>query len=118
MPIPNFLEVQCSRCRVAEHCPARGASPLILDGGRTVMACRVPGGYGRNPPRPEIVSEESRKRQEEHGECLTLAEVPRLDQASGKAYRELVKVWHPAIAHPREKTDFQMDMMYPRSHKR
>lgn len=117
MPAPNFLEVHCSRCKVAEHCPAKGSSPLYLGSGRSMMLCRLPGGYGRTPPREASVSEESRKLQAEHGDCLTLAEVPRLDAPSGKAYREVVKVWHPAVRHPREKTDYRMDMIYPKSHR-
>jgi len=82
-----------------------------------MMLCKIPGGYGRVPPRPEAMSAESKKLQEEHGECLTIAEVPRLDPPSGKVYREVVKVWHPAVRHPREKTDFRMDMIYPKSHR-
>lgn len=117
MPLPNYLEVQCSKCKVAEHCPAKGSSPIYLSGGRKMLVCRLPNGYGREPPRPEAVSEESKKLQAEHGECLTLADVPRLDAPSGHVYYETVKIWHPAVRHPRESTDFRMDMMYPRSHR-
>lgn len=117
MPIPNALQLHCKQCKIAEHCPANGASPLYLSGGRRMVVCQIPGGYGRKPPRSEAVSAESKELQKKHGECLTMAQVPRLDVDSGHVYTEVVKVWHPPVLHPREKTDFRMDLMYPRSHK-
>lgn len=117
MPIPNSLQVHCSKCKIAEHCPANGSSPLLLSGGKRALVCRIPGGYARKPPRDGIVSEESKKARDAHGPCLTIAEVPRLDVDSGHVYTEVVKIWHPPVLHPREKTDVSMDRMYPRSHK-
>lgn len=82
------------------------------------MVCRIPGGYGRNPPRPEALSEESKALQAKSGDCLTMVEVPMFDVDSGKAYRQIVKVWHPEIRHAREKTNFLLDALVPRTHKK
>lgn len=64
-----------------------------------------------------MLSEDSRRRSAKDGPCLTIADVPTRDEASGKIYFETTKVFHQPIRHPRETTDVRADIMLVRSHK-
>jgi hypothetical protein len=86
-----------------------------MKSGRKVL-CTIIGGYGRTVVRKEILSPESLARTEKDGPCMTLAEVPTVDPDSGTLYKALTKIFHHPILHEREKTTFQQDMMYPKSH--
>lgn len=108
-----FLNMECGRCRVSSTCPRVGQSPLKV-GGKTLM-CRIVGGYGRTPADPSILSEESAKRAEKDGPCLTLAEIPVIEE-DGTVMVVIERIFSQPILHEREKTDFQMDIMYPKSH--
>jgi len=112
--IPNVLEVVCSKCRVADHCPSKGSSPLNHQGKR-IAHCRLIGGYGREPIADKFLSEESKKLVEEHGPCLTIAEVPTIDEGSGKFYYKVTKIFSEPITHPREKISPKINrmMLYP-----
>jgi len=114
MATPNSLNMTCDKCQVAETCPRRGSSPLTLPN-RTAL-CRLLGGYGRKPVDIADLSEESRETAAKNGACLTIAEIPTLDKASGKIYYETVKVFSEPILHPREKLSPRFQMMYPRSY--
>ena len=97
----SALEMTCDRCSVATTCPKNGSSPLIVSGGKRVH-CRILGGFGRKPVDVSILSEESRKRMEADGPCLTLAEVPALED--GQVSWNLTKVFSPAVLSAREST--------------
>lgn len=107
----SVLEVRCSSCKVSGTCPRRGSSPLTLSGGKKQVLCRIVGGYSRTPLDESAMSEESRERSAADGPCLTLAEVPVRDEASGLVSFEVTKIFHHPILHPREKTDVQVDIM-------
>lgn len=115
MPAPNSLQVLCKACKVSTTCPRSGSSPLY-HGDRKMLACRIVGGYGREPVDPSSLSEESRARSEQDGPCLSIAEVPTFDQDSEKVHFEVVKVFHKPIMHPRERVSHKMDAMAPLSH--
>lgn len=117
MPIPNSLNVHCSKCKLYDYCPSQGQSPLKLGSGKTSVLCRIPGGYSRKPPSPNLVSEESKELQKENGECLTVVDIPKIDVHSKHMYFEPTKIWHPPITHAREHTSEMMDRIIPRSHK-
>jgi hypothetical protein len=95
-----LLEMTCDRCSVAQTCPKNGASPLFLSGGKRAH-CRIVGGYGRTPVDPEILSSESRQRAEKDGPCLTIAEVPALED--GIVVHEVVKIFSPPVLSERER---------------
>jgi hypothetical protein len=101
MSLPNILLMECSKCRVAASCPKKGSSPLKLPSGQE-MTCRLVGGYGRNPVDQSILSEDSKKLSKEHGPCLTIAEVPILDECSGLAVYQITKIFAPPVLHERE----------------
>jgi hypothetical protein len=110
------LEMHCKKCKVASTCPAFGASPLALENGRKMVFCRLLEGYASKPIDDAALSEESRKTRDKNGPCLSFAEVPRLDTASGKTYTEVVKIFHHPILHPRQTTSEVMDRIIPPSH--
>jgi hypothetical protein len=117
MPVPQALTVICTTCKVASTCPKKGSSPLKLPNGKQLM-CKILGGYGRKPLEPKVMSKETRELAEKDGPCLTIAEVPALDPASGLVYYDTVKIMSQPILHPREKVSFRTEMMYPQSCKR
>jgi hypothetical protein len=96
------LEMTCERCAVAAKCPKKGASPAFTPGGKRAL-CRILGGYGRVPVDPGVLSPESLARSKKDGPCLTLAEVPVVED--GQVGWELTKIFsHPVIG-AREKPD-------------
>ena len=118
MGLPNKLEMECGQCKVADECPARGASPLRLGSGKPVR-CRLIGGYGQKPVPVDRMSDETRNVVERNGPCLTIAEVPRVDEPSGRIYFETVKIWSQPKLHPRQTTSVSMDRaMGPSAHRR
>jgi len=108
-----YLDMECRRCRVSSTCPKVGQSPLKV--GSKVFMCRIIGGYGRTPADPSILSEESAARAAKDGPCLTLAEVPTVDE-DGTLVFVVERIFSQPILHDREKTDLRMDIMYPKSH--
>ena len=115
MTIPNILNMTCDKCRVADTCPKKGTSPLILPN-KKQLQCRILGGYGRTPIDPSKISEESRRIAAQDGPCLTIAEIPAIDPASGKIYYGVTKIFSPPVLHPREKLAPRIEMMYPKSY--
>lgn len=116
MAIPNSLNMVCTSCKVANTCPKKGSSPLILPNKRQVM-CRILGGYGRKPVDLTKLSSESKAIIERDGPCLTIAEVPAFDTSSGHVYFNTVKIFSEPILHSREKLAPRIQMMYPQSYK-
>jgi hypothetical protein len=106
---PNVLQVDCVKCRVAEKCPRKGASPTVVNGKR--LLCGLIGGYGRVPLSPSVMSEESRARSTVDGPCLTLAQVPTVKD--GSVEYELVKIFSPPVLHDRETVPWQTAMIAP-----
>ena len=92
-----------------------GSSPLKVNG-EVTNKCYLIGGYGRIPARESDLSEESLKLRQLHGECITFAMIPRYDVDGDCVVYELVKIFSPPVLHEREKTDYQMDMIYPKNH--
>ena len=114
--LPNKLQMHCSKCKVADTCPRNGSSPTTTKGGKSVL-CRIVGGYGRTEIPESKMSEESRAIARENGPCITIAEVPTIDEPSGKLYFDVVKIWSQPIRHARESTSVMMDRLVPRSTK-
>lgn len=93
------LERECAKCAVSATCPSRGSSPLIFNNHR--IACRIVGGFGRVPVDRSVLSEESKAVSDKNGPCLTVAEVPRVDD--GRIVFDVVKIFSPPILLDREK---------------
>ena len=111
----NSIEVECKKCPVSHVCPTNGSSPTMSNG-KPVM-CRVVGGFGRTPIDDEILSEESRRQSEMNGKCLTIAEVPYMDD-SGTVFAKVVKIFSQPILAEREKNPiFTSSDLTARSHK-
>lgn len=100
MAIPNILLMRCANCQVASTCSKQGASPLTT-GGR-IFLCRLIGGYGKVPVDLDKMSEQTKEIAKRDGPCLTLAEVPVLDEASKFVTYELTKIFSPPVLHARE----------------
>lgn len=94
-----FIEMECNRCSVANTCPRRGASPLNLDG--KMLKCRIVGGFGRNPVDRTVLSDASKAASDKDGPCLTIAEVPTLDDQKFLTM-EVVKIFSPPNLAARE----------------
>lgn len=87
-----------------------------MSDGRRIF-CQLIGGYGRIPVEKSILSPESAQKAESDGPCLTIAEVPVVDEATGLFHSELVKVFHPAVLHERENISFSQRLLYPKAFK-
>lgn len=111
------MPMTCARCKVAPTCPSRGSSPLTPPGSRKPVFCNLIGGYGRDPVDPERLSEAARARAAADGPCLTIAEVPALDEATKYVYRKTVTVYHHPVRHERETAGFTANMLFPKSHR-
>lgn len=98
----NTVDVECSKCKLANQCPKRGASPVVYKNKK--IYCKILGGYGRLPLDEEVMSEASKEISRNNGRCLTLVIVPILDENSSTVGTELVKIFHQPVLHPREKT--------------
>jgi hypothetical protein len=83
---------------------------------KKVAFCRLLGGYGRVPVDTHILSAESLVKANRDGNCITIAEVPFLDPDTKKIAFEMVKVFAPAVKHPRE-TASPIDHLAPQSPK-
>ncbi len=94
------LEMTCERCAVAQACPKNGSSPLFLPGAKRVH-CRILGGFGKQPVDLSILSEKSKALVEKNGPCLTIAEVPRLEDEL--VTYETVKIFSQPVVSDREK---------------
>lgn len=101
MSLPHVLVVECRTCRVAKYCPQNGSSPLRLPSGQAI-ACRLIGGYGKKPIDRSVLSEDNEKLFDIHGPCLTIAEIPYVDEGSGLTVYGVVKIFSPPIVHERE----------------
>ena len=112
MKTKAILKMKCEKCKILEYCPKKGGSPISINNRQEV--CHVIGGYGREPVKEHLLSKESKKLVSKYGDCLSIVEVPIQDEYTKKFYREVIKVFHPPIFHPREKNDYRMDLMYPK----
>jgi hypothetical protein len=111
----NYLQAECAKCKVADTCPRKGSSPLIMSGGTKKLFCNIIGGYSKTPVDKSILSPESLERYEKDGPCLTIAEVPTRNN-DGNIITEVVKIFSNPILHEREKTNMNQNMIYPKSH--
>jgi hypothetical protein len=68
------------------------------------------------PADRSILSEESKERADRDGPCLTLAELPVLDLATGEVKYEVLKIFSPPVLHEREKTNDMQNLLYPKNH--
>lgn len=108
----NILSVKCSDCKVAASCPKRGSSPVSI--GKRVFLCRLMDGYGRDAVDPSILSAESKVRSDKDGPCLTIAEVPAVDEQT--VTYSVVKVFHHPITHEREKVGLDYRALTPQGY--
>jgi hypothetical protein len=95
-----FIEMECNRCSVAKTCPRRGSSPISVE--KAIVKCKIIGGFGRTPVDRTVLSEESIARVDRDGPCLTIAEVPDVDE-QGYVTFTVVKVFSPPCLSDREK---------------
>lgn len=93
-----YLNIECEKCQVSKNCEKNGSSPLEYDGKK--YYCKLVGGYGRKPVDETILSEESLKKMKESGPCLTIVEIPIVEDEilTYKAH----KIFSEAVLHPRE----------------
>ena len=108
------LEMTCESCKISATCYKKGSSPLNVQG--RLIKCRILNGYSKIEVDDSKLSDTSKELKMKNGPCLSIAEVPTLVE-SGHMVFEVVKIFHHPILHPREKTTFIADMMYPKSHK-
>jgi hypothetical protein len=106
--------MECTKCRVAKTCPRFGSSPLLTKGKKKVF-CRIVGGYGRIPVDKEILSIESAARSEKDGPCLTIAEIPTLED--DLIIMEITKIFSHPILHERETVPDIINRIVPSSTK-
>lgn len=107
------LDMICDRCAVAKTCPKFGSSPLIYQKKR--YTCLIIGGYGKTPVDESILSEVSLKLSKRNGPCLTLAQIPEIQDETVNTV--LTKIFAPPILSDHEKTNIPLDSIYPRSNK-
>lgn len=108
------LEMECSRCSVAKNCPRYGTSPITLP--KNILRCRIVGGFGRVPIDKAVLSKESAALYEKNGPCLTVAEIPSVDD-QGYVLFEVVKIFSPPCLSDREtKVPTMFSNVEPRSH--
>ncbi len=110
----NHLEIKCKDCKVSSSCPEKGSSPL--NHGKNQILCRLVGGYGRTPVDESILSEESKQIVNQNGPCLTIVEVPKIDE-SGRTVFKVVKIFSQPVLHEREQIDWRMNMIMDKSYK-
>lgn len=103
--------MECRKCRVADYCPSKGSSPLIVLKKR--FLCVLVGGYGKVPVDPGILSDESRVIAQKQGGCLTLAEIPTYEDEI--VTFKLTKIFSPPQLSAREATNEMLDRLYPKS---
>lgn len=108
-----IIITNCKSCKVAKYCPSKGASPLDHKG--VSLGCRIIGGYGRVPVDERILSEESKILTKKNGNCLTIAEIPKIVNDS-VAY-EVTKIFSPPVKHERETSTFIPGLITPKSYK-
>lgn len=113
MPLPQVLEMVCSKCRVSGNCPAKGSSPL-LNNGKMIAKCRLVGGYGRVELDKSILSPESNQISKKNGLCLTIAEVPKME--NDMIIYDMVKIFSHPITHERESVPDLIGNIVPKSH--
>lgn len=63
-----------------------------------------------------VLSNETRAVSDRDGPCLTLAYVPSVDD-EGHVVHVLTKVFSPPVLHDRETVPWNVEQMYPKSHK-
>ena len=107
----------CQKCSVSKTCPKAGTSPLSTKGNKKAF-CFLMGGYGRTPVDPSKLSPESMEISKRDGPCVTIAYIPSYDEFEEKVSFSLTKIFSPPVLHAREKTNFQLDALYPKSHNR
>lgn len=108
------LPMECGKCRVANTCPRNGSSPTLTRGGKKVL-CHIVGGYGRTPVDPEILSVESLERSRRDGPCMTIAEVPVIEDDS--IVMTITTIFSHPVLHERETTDDMQNRIVPRAFK-
>lgn len=95
-----YLDMTCDRCAVAQACPKKGSSPLFVTGGKRIH-CRILGGFGKQPVEEGVLSEESKALVAQHGPCLTIAEVPKLED--GLVLHDVIKIFAQPVLNERER---------------
>jgi len=108
------LEMECKNCRVAAHCPKKGASPLVENWRRYL--CRIVGGFPAKEVAIDKISSKSLEICKQNGgRCLTIAEVP--EKEDDVIVYSLVKVFGPPVMMNRQTTNYKVDVLKQSSHK-
>lgn len=110
----NNLEMECVKCKVANTCPSFGSSPMKVPGGY-IVKCVIVGGFGRTPIDQTILSDESKEKSMRDGPCLTIAEIPSMDD-DGRVSLNVTKIFSEPVLHDREKVPDIISRIYPKSH--
>lgn len=95
-----MITMECNKCAVATTCPARGSSPTLH--GKHKVLCKIIGGFGKKPIDRAALSARSASIAEKNGQCLTIAEVPFIDDDGGLVFHT-VKIFSPPVLSDREK---------------
>jgi hypothetical protein len=94
------INMECDECVVAQTCPRKGSSPQKHN--KITLKCRIIGGFGREPVDKSVLSAESLEILNRDGPCLTIAEVPSIDEEGFVSY-DVVKIFSPPCLTAREK---------------
>ena len=103
----SHLRVVCESCKVSNECSKKNSSPLKVN--NRVYYCYLLNGYGRVPLDESKLSEESKEKVRKFGPCLTIAQVPTVDE-SGRAEWVVEKVFSQPVLHGREKTSVILEL--------
>ena len=110
---PNYLKMQCARCKIALDCPKNGSSPLPTKQG--LKLCSIIGGYGSKPVDRSILSTGNQVKFDSGKQCISIIEVPLIEDDIISV--KMLKVMHKPIKHPRELVEDITVMLHPKSYK-
>ena len=109
----NLLQVECAKCKIADACPRRGASPLQVPNSNKRVYCQLVNGYGRVPVPKWKLSPTSLAAYEKNGPCLTVAYIPYIEPLMNTVLSETVLIFSQPVKHPRETIPFNINLIYP-----
>lgn len=110
----NAMEMSCDKCAVSANCPSNGSSPLILKNGKKLF-CQIIGGFGDKPIDTSILSNESLELVKSNGPCLTVAELPFIDETD-QITAKILKIFAPPVIHKANKNIINLNPYDARSH--
>ena len=107
-----MMRIMCDKCLVNKSCQYKGSSPTTYK--KKTFSCEIIGGYGREEVPDEKLSEENKENKKKFGKSLTIFHTPLIEDEILTTVVNVV--FHEPIVHAREKTNYMLDMIYPKSH--